>query len=204
MRALTGADPISAGQVLLNGREITPKRPRDAIRNGMVLVPEDRKLQGLILQHSIAENIAYANMDAIAQAGWVGKRRVHDFADKQIEQFGVKGIGRQNANEMSGGNQQKLVIAKWLAQENPQVVVLDEPTRGIDVGARSSIYDIIVELAAPGCRSDRRQLRPRGGARRLEPHPGDVGRPPDRHSRQGRGQRRVRHGTGDAGPSAGL
>lgn len=150
VRALTGADPISSGQVLLKGRDITPRRPRDAIRNGMVLVPEDRKLQGLILKHSIAENIGYANMDAIARAGWVRKGRLRAFADKQIAQFGVKGVGRQNADEMSGGNQQKVVIAKWLAQENPQVVVLDEPTRGIDVGARSSIYDIIVELAHRG------------------------------------------------------
>ena len=150
VRALTGADPISSGQVLLNGREITPRRPRDAIRNGMVLVPEDRKLQGLILQHSIADNIAYPNMDAISRAGWVRRGRVRAFADHQIAQFGVKGVGRQNANEMSGGNQQKLVIAKWLAQEDPHVVVLDEPTRGIDVGARSSIYDIIVERAHRG------------------------------------------------------
>ena len=150
VRALTGADPISSGHVLLHGQEITPKRPRDAIKNGMILVPEDRKLQGLILQHSIAENIAYTNMDAISRAGWVRKQWVREFADHQIAQFGVKGLGRQNADEMSGGNQQKVVIAKWLAQENPQVVVLDEPTRGIDVGARSSIYDIIVELAHHG------------------------------------------------------
>ncbi|WP_386076524.1 ATP-binding cassette domain-containing protein [Tropicimonas aquimaris] len=150
VRAMTGADPISSGEVRLNGVDITPRRPRDAIKNGIVLVPEDRKLQGLVLDHSIAENIAYANLNTISRAGWITGGQVRGFADQHIAQFGVKGVGRQKANEMSGGNQQKVVIAKWLARENPQVVVLDEPTRGIDVGARSSIYDIIVELANQG------------------------------------------------------
>ncbi|MEP2030436.1 MAG: sugar ABC transporter ATP-binding protein [Paracoccaceae bacterium] len=149
VRAITGVDPISGGQVLLHGKEITPRRPQDAIRNGIVHVPEDRKLQGLVLQHSIAENIAYANMKEVAPSGWVTQRKVNSFADDSISRFGVKGAGHQNADEMSGGNQQKVVIAKWLAR-NPRVVVLDEPTRGIDVGARSSIYDIIVGLAEEG------------------------------------------------------
>jgi len=149
VRAIVGVDPVGGGQVLLDGEEITPRKPRDAIRNGIVLVPEDRKLQGLILTHSIAENVAYANMNQVAPGGWVTARKVRAFADDCIATFGVKGKGRQNADEMSGGNQQKVVIAKWLAR-NPRVVVLDEPTRGIDVGARSSIYDIITGLAAEG------------------------------------------------------
>ncbi len=149
VRAITGVDAIESGQVLLDGKEITPRKPKDAIRNGIVLVPEDRKLQGLVLQHGIAENIAYANMNEVAPGGWITRRKVKKFADGNIEKFGVKGQGHQNADEMSGGNQQKVVIAKWLAR-NPRVVVLDEPTRGIDVGARSSIYDIIVGLAAEG------------------------------------------------------
>jgi len=149
VRAISGVDPIASGQVLLDGQEITPRRPNDAIRNGIVLVPEDRKLQGLILEHSIAENFAYANMNEVAPGGWVFERKVNSFADTNIDKFGVKGKGHQNAEEMSGGNQQKVVIAKWLAR-NPRVVVLDEPTRGIDVGARSSIYDIIVGLADEG------------------------------------------------------
>jgi ribose transport system ATP-binding protein len=149
VRAITGIDPIASGQVLLDGQEITPRRPQDAIRNGIVLVPEDRKLQGLVLQHSIAENIAYANMNEVAPSGWITARKIKSFADECISKFGIKGAGHQNADEMSGGNQQKIVIAKWLAR-NPRVVVLDEPTRGIDVGARSSIYDIIVALAEEG------------------------------------------------------
>ena len=149
VRAIVGADPIASGQVMLAGRAITPNSPRDAIRNGIVLVPEDRKLQGLVVEHSIAENIGYANLNKVASKGVITSRRLREFADGTIAKFGVKGIASQNASELSGGNQQKVVIAKWLAG-NPGVVVLDEPTRGIDVGARSSIYDIIVGLAAEG------------------------------------------------------
>ncbi|ASY59299.1 sugar ABC transporter ATP-binding protein [Sinorhizobium sp. CCBAU 05631] len=149
VRAITGADPISGGEILLNGKAVTPRSPIEAIRSGMVLVPEDRKLQGVVLDHSIAENIGYANLGAIARNGWVSSRRLQQFTDECIRKFGVKGRGHQNAGELSGGNQQKVVLAKWLARK-PQVVVLDEPTRGIDVGARSSIYDLIMDLAHQG------------------------------------------------------
>ena len=149
VRAIAGADPIAAGHVYLDGKDITPRRPRDAIRNGLVLVPEDRKLQGLVLSHRIRDNIAYSNFESVTTSGWVSNARVRRFAGDNIEKFGVKGRGHQNADEMSGGNQQKVVLAKWLARE-PRVVLLDEPTRGIDVGARSSIYDLIVSLAEQG------------------------------------------------------
>lgn len=149
VRAIAGADKVSQGQILLGGIDITPKSPWDAIRNGVVLVPEDRKSQGLVLEHSIAENIAYSNMETVAQGGWVRSSMLLEFAEDNIRKFGVKGAANQNADEMSGGNQQKVVIAKWLAR-NPKVVLLDEPTRGIDVGARSSIYEIIVGLAKKG------------------------------------------------------
>ncbi len=149
IRAIAGADPITHGSILLNGEDITPRSPGDAIRKGIVLVPEDRKLQGVILDHSIQENIAYSNFDSVGWGGWISSRRLRDFAAENIRKFGVKGRGRQKAGQMSGGNQQKVVIAKWLARK-PRVVLLDEPTRGIDVGARSSIYEIIHELAAEG------------------------------------------------------
>lgn len=149
VRAITGADPIAKGQVILRGKEITPRSPTDSIRNGVVLVPEDRKLQGLVLDHSIRENIGYANLDTISKRGLVTSRGLSQFADDFIVKFGVKGRGGQDAGELSGGNQQKVVLAKWLARQ-PQVVVLDEPTRGIDVGARSSIYDTIMDLARQG------------------------------------------------------
>ncbi|WP_191599972.1 sugar ABC transporter ATP-binding protein [Marinomonas algicola] len=149
VRAITGADPIATGQVFLHGKDITPKTPTSAINNGVVLVPEDRKLQGLVLEHSIEDNIAYANLSTISKFGFISRSSIKNYAKAGIARFGVKGVGAQNAGEMSGGNQQKVILAKWLAKD-PQVVVLDEPTRGIDVGARSSIYDIIVELADKG------------------------------------------------------
>ena len=149
VRAITGADPIASGEVLLHGKPATPRNPRDAIRNGVVLVPEDRKLQGVVLDHSIAENIGYANLHDVAAGGPITARKLQEFADGLIGKFGVKGRGSQNAGELSGGNQQKVVLAKWLARK-PQVVVLDEPTRGIDVGARSSIYELIMDLAREG------------------------------------------------------
>ncbi|MEM7695822.1 MAG: sugar ABC transporter ATP-binding protein [Pseudomonadota bacterium] len=149
VRAITGADPIKSGRVRLSGRDITPRTPADAVRNGLALVPEDRKDQGLVLEHSITENIGYTNPEAVTAKGFVVGKRLRAFADAAIGRFGVKGVGRQNAGEMSGGNQQKVVLAKWLSR-NPQVVVMDEPTRGIDVGARSSIYEIIRDLAAEG------------------------------------------------------
>jgi ribose transport system ATP-binding protein len=149
VRAITGADPIRSGTVRLDGADITPRHPWEAMRHGIVLVPEDRKQQGLILEHSIAENIGYCNREAITSRMGISARRLREFAAASIRRFGVKGTGRQNAGELSGGNQQKVVLAKWLARD-PKVVVLDEPTRGIDVGARSSIYEIIRDLAAEG------------------------------------------------------
>ena len=149
VRAITGADPISSGEVLLDGKAVTPRSPIEAIRSGIVLVPEDRKLQGVVLDHSIAENIGYANLGEIGRRGWISSHRLHQFADECIRKFRVKGHGGQAAGELSGGNQQKVVLAKWLARR-PRVVVLDEPTRGIDIGARSSIYDLIMDLAGEG------------------------------------------------------
>ncbi len=149
VRAIAGADPISAGTIHIDGREVTPRNPGDAIKNGIILVPEDRKLQGLVLIHSIQDNIAYSNFESVGASGWISGRLVKKFAAENIKKFGIKGQGNQFTYEMSGGNQQKVVLAKWLAR-NPRVVLLDEPTRGIDVGARSSIYDLIVELAGQG------------------------------------------------------
>ena len=149
VRAIAGVDSTRSGVVKLEGVDITPRSPSDAIQNGIILVPEDRKLQGLILDHSIRENFAYSNFESVSRFGWMSFARVRTFAQDNIRRFGVKGQGRQNAGEMSGGNQQKVVLAKWLAR-NPRVVLLDEPTRGIDVGARSSIYEIIHDLASNG------------------------------------------------------
>ena len=149
VRAIAGADPVSEGTIWLNGQELNLTSPADAIAEGIAMVPEDRKLQGLVLDHPIGENIVYANLDKVGHGGWITKSTATVFADGAIKKFGVKGQGGQPASSLSGGNQQKVVIAKWLAR-GPRVVILDEPTRGIDVGARSGIYDIIVGLAEQG------------------------------------------------------
>jgi ribose transport system ATP-binding protein len=148
VRAITGADPISAGSVLFEGKELKLRSPADAISHGIVMVPEDRKLQGLIVSHEIGENLVYPNLDQLGRR-WITPDMKREFADKAIAKFGVKGRAGQPASDLSGGNQQKVVIAKWLMRD-PKVVVLDEPTRGIDVGARAGIYDIIVNLAKSG------------------------------------------------------
>lgn len=149
VRAIAGADPVRAGTIWLEGRELNLTSPADAIAEGIVMVPEDRKLQGLVVEHRIGENIAYANLDQVGRGGWITNAAIRTFANGAITKFGVKGRAGQAASDLSGGNQQKVVIAKWLAR-GPRVVILDEPTRGIDVGARSGIYDIIAELAEQG------------------------------------------------------
>ena len=149
VRTIAGADPIRSGSIWLEGCELNLKSPADAIAQGIVMVPEDRKHQGVVVEHAIGENILYCNLDRVGRNGWISRAAVRSFADEAIKKFGVKGRVGQPASSLSGGNQQKVVIAKWLAR-GPRVVILDEPTRGIDVGARAGIYDIIVGLAAQG------------------------------------------------------
>jgi ribose transport system ATP-binding protein len=149
MRAISGADPIAAGRVKVNGDVLKLSGPRNALDHGVVLVPEDRKAQGLILPQTIAENLALGNYPRVAPSGWITSARTLDFAARGISRFQIKGTGSQLVSELSGGNQQKVVIAKSILRE-PKVVILDEPTRGIDVGARAAIYEIIADLARSG------------------------------------------------------
>ena len=149
MRAISGADPVAAGTVKINGKPIRLDGPRDPLANGIVLVPEDRKAQGLILPQTIAENLALGNFDRVAPTGWITKGRTRAFAARAISRFVIKGSADQFVNQLSGGNQQKVVIAKSILRQ-PRVVILDEPTRGIDVGARAAIYEIVAELAREG------------------------------------------------------
>ena len=148
VRAISGADPISAGTIKLNGEELKLRSPADAIAKGIVMVPEDRKDQGIVVTHQISENVVYPNLDMFGRR-WITSGMKRTFAEQAISKFGVKGRPEQYASDLSGGNQQKVVIAKWLMRD-PKVVILDEPTRGIDVGARAGIYDIIVNLARKG------------------------------------------------------
>ena len=149
VRAVAGADPVARGTVSVDGQRLALHGPDDAIRAGIVLVPEDRKRQGVLLDHTVADNLALGNMDRLAPSGWVSPTGVHSFSSSLIERLGVKGRAGQLARFLSGGNQQKVVIARWVARQ-PKVFILDEPTRGIDMGARAAIYDVIADLARAG------------------------------------------------------
>jgi ribose transport system ATP-binding protein len=149
MRAIAGADPVSAGVVRINGEVVRLNGPADALAHGVVLVPEDRKAQGLILSQTIGENLALGNYPRVAPSGWITSGRTQAFAQRGITRFLIKGTADQPVGTLSGGNQQKVVIAKSILRE-PKVVILDEPTRGIDVGARAAIYEIVAELAREG------------------------------------------------------
>ena len=149
VRAIAGADPGARGVVKCDGIPVRLSHPRDALDRGIVLVPEDRKREGVILPQTVAENIALGNARAIAPRGWLMSSVVDRFARTAIERFGIKGRPDEPVGHLSGGNQQKVVLAKCLLRD-PRVVILDEPTRGIDVGARAAIYEIIASLARRG------------------------------------------------------
>lgn len=149
MRAIAATDPQVDGKVRIAGTPMRRRHPADAAAAGLVLVPEDRKQQGLVLDHTIEDNAALPSLRNIARGGWIGSNAVRSLALRVQERLGVKGRVQDPASTMSGGNQQKLVIGKWL-ERGPRVIILDEPTRGIDVGARAAIYEVISQLAQAG------------------------------------------------------
>jgi ribose transport system ATP-binding protein len=149
VRAIAGADPVVSGTVQVDGTALKLGDPLSAIRAGVALVPEDRKAEGIVLDMAIGDNIAVCNLDRLAEGGWVKPGRVRSVADGAIKRLQVKGTPDQPVRALSGGNQQKVVIAKWL-ERKPRVIILDEPTRGIDMGARAAIYEVIADLARAG------------------------------------------------------
>ncbi|MFA7944192.1 sugar ABC transporter ATP-binding protein [Pseudomonas brenneri] len=149
VRAIAGAAEDIQGHLQLDGQVRRLRTPCEAIQAGVVLVPEDRKQQGVVVEHRIEDNLVYGNTDLLDKSGWVIPSRLREFAQTAVARLGVKGTPQQRISSLSGGNQQKVIIAKWLAR-NPKVFILDEPTRGIDVGARAAIYEVIADLAAKG------------------------------------------------------
>jgi simple sugar transport system ATP-binding protein/ribose transport system ATP-binding protein len=149
-RALTGAAAATSGDVLLRGEKVAMRSPRQALRRGVVMIPESRKEQGLVLQRAIAENITLANLSTYSRAGLVARRREHGAVRRVLERVRVKApaLGAPIAG-LSGGNQQKALFARALLC-SPSVLLADEPTRGVDVGSRRAIYDLIVEQARAG------------------------------------------------------
>jgi ribose transport system ATP-binding protein len=150
MRLIFGADQPDAGTIELDGRLLKLRHPRDAIRAGIALLTEDRKTQGLVLGLSARENFGLPNLAQLSQFGFVRRRRERKAFTRYVDNLRIKISGpEQPAGHLSGGNQQKLVLAKWL-QRNCEVVIFDEPTRGIDVGAKYEIYLLMNRLAAEG------------------------------------------------------
>jgi rhamnose transport system ATP-binding protein len=150
MQALFGITKPSHGRILLDGKELAITSPRDAIRAGIVYVPEDRGKQGAVLQLPIAQNITLPQLDRISRRGFVDLAEEFALARRYGERLQVKASSwSQPVDQLSGGNQQKVVIGKWLATQ-PKVIVLDEPTKGIDVGSKAAVHDFTVELAEQG------------------------------------------------------
>lgn len=150
MQAIFGNLKKDAGKIFIDGQEVSIKNPRQAIDAGIGFITEDRKTEGLLLEKSIAENIEIANLDRISHHNILNKNKQENLVKKGIEDFRVKCFGPwHECNNLSGGNQQKVVLAKWVATE-PKILILDEPTRGVDIGAKKEIYNVINDLAAKG------------------------------------------------------
>lgn len=150
LRLLAGAQKRSAGIVQVDGTEVAGRGVGRALDAGIALVPEERRAHGVILSAPIADNIAVANLKAVSSGGIVSQQRIVQLAKRALSDLQIKARGvRQPVGQLSGGNQQKVVLAKMLAR-NPKVLLMDEPTRGIDVGTKAEIYRLIRELVAKG------------------------------------------------------
>ena len=149
-RLIFGADRADAGTLTLDGHAIRIRSPRDAIRHGICLLTEDRKGQGLVLGLSARDNFALPNLGHWSRRGWIASRRESSAFARYVESLNIRVAGpEQAARNLSGGNQQKLLVARWLESDS-RVVIFDEPTRGIDVGAKWEMYNLIRDLAARG------------------------------------------------------
>jgi ABC-type sugar transport system ATPase subunit len=149
-RALFGVDPVDSGKVSVNGRPLSIRSPKEAVKAGLALVSEDRQVTGLALRLPIADNITLANVGAISRFGFLNGRAQNAAAYDFMGRLRIRaGSPQQLAGRLSGGNQQKVVIAKWLFRQ-AQVFLFDEPTRGIDVGAKVEVFNLMDELARAG------------------------------------------------------
>jgi ribose transport system ATP-binding protein len=148
--ALFGVRPLLAGEIALDGRAVSLRSPAEAIAAGIVLVPEDRRLEGLVLSGSVVENVTLPSLAQVSRAGLLSGKRERDLAQTMCSRLGVRTPSLQQiVGLLSGGNQQKVVLAKWLTR-TPRVLILDEPTRGIDVGAKTEIYALMDRLSTDG------------------------------------------------------
>lgn len=150
MRAVFGLDPLDSGDIFIEGKKAALKKPSDAVQKGIGFITENRKDEGLVLDTSIRENIALPNLASFSPKGWIDKKSEQEFVDLLIKRLTIKTESPEtHARNLSGGNQQKVVIAKWIGI-GPKVLILDEPTRGVDVGAKREIYQLMNELTDRG------------------------------------------------------
>ncbi len=150
MRAIFGADPKVSGKVFLDGKELVIRQPKDAVQGGICLLTEDRKEQGLILDMTCEVNTTLANLSGVSHSGMMEFQKEAEVAARFVDELGIRTPSTKKwARFLSGGNQQKVVLAKWLFR-NSRVLIFDEPTRGIDVGAKYEIYKLLWKLAEQG------------------------------------------------------
>ena len=146
MRSVFGLDPKDSGEVFIDGKKIEIKNPADAIKNKIGFVTENRQEEGLILDESIRENISLLNFDKFSKNSFIDKAKEKNLSDNLVDSFKVKTQSSESKiSDLSGGNQQKVVFTKWYAI-GPEILILDEPTKGVDVGAKREIYDLIKDL----------------------------------------------------------
>ena len=149
-RAIFGADPKESGDIYINGEKVEINSPQDAVRNGIGYLSEDRKQYGIVVQKTVAENSTMANLENFMRGLFINKKKEAEAAQKYVDSLATKTPSvEQLVVNLSGGNQQKVVIAKWLHRDC-DVLIFDEPTKGIDVGAKSEIYKLMNQLAAEG------------------------------------------------------
>lgn len=150
LRLLAGADPMISGTMEVDGKPVAPASPRAAIAAGIALLPEERKREGIVPLRSVKNNIALASMNTFAPRGWIEERKLRAVAEDKLRRVNLRPFMPDRPIRLfSGGNQQKAIIGRWLAA-GTQILLFDEPTRGIDVGAKAEIYHLIEELAADG------------------------------------------------------
>ena len=150
MRCVFGLDPINAGEIKLKGRKVSVKNVRESIANGVVMLSEDRRRYGIIPVRSVKENASLASLEKIIGKGFLNAKKEHSVVNELFKRMRVKTPTMETAIEaLSGGNQQKVILSKWMMR-NPDVLILDEPTRGIDIGAKYEIYKLMSEMAREG------------------------------------------------------
>lgn len=149
-RAVFGADKADSGKVFLDGKSLNLSSPNDAINAGIAFLSEDRKAEGIVPEWSVRENMTLAALPALTSLGVVSRAKQTAIVDKYMKRLGIKASsGEQKIRELSGGNQQKVLLARWLCK-NPKFLIMDEPTRGIDIGAKGEIQKLVNELANEG------------------------------------------------------